>query len=259
MKTSLLPILSAIALFATASLAAAVPSPVEKLLRQAQEKIETGGYAGELKTIGEAHLALDKVLLIEPKHALAWYYKGYAAYTESNLQGGKGDAAARATALEAADQALEKSIQFGRMGEALALHATVLSVLVGVRGPESAASLSTRAAQEMAEARRLAPDSPRVAIQAGIAAFYTPPEWGGDVKKALALFEQATGAFATAGDLTAQPSWGRAEAHAWAGQAYEKTGDIVRARAEYEKALAVAPNYAWVRHALLPNLAKSSQ
>ncbi len=259
MKTSLRKLLSVVALSVTVSLASAAPSPVENLLRQAQQKIEAGGYANELKAIGEAQLALDKVLLVEPKNALAWYYKGYAAYTEANLQGSKGDAAARVAALEAADQALEKSIQFGRMGEALALHATVLSVLVGVRGPESAAPLATRAAQQMAEARRLAPESPRVAIQAGIAAFYTPPEWGGDVKKALALFEQATGAYAAAGEITAQPSWGRAEAHVWTGQAYEKIGDAGRARAEYEKALAAAPNYAWVRYALLPNLDKSPQ
>jgi tetratricopeptide (TPR) repeat protein len=254
MKTSVFKILSVIALFSAAPLSRAGQVSVDSLLPSAQIEIETGSQKNDAEAIERAKLAIDKVLLLQPKNPLAWYYKGYAAYNDSILRAGKGENAAREAALNEADRALQKSIGLKRSGEALALHATVLSVLIGVRGAESGAQLGSQALQELAEARRTMPKSPRVLIQAGIAALYTPPQWGGDVREAAKLFEQAIGLFEQDKETPSLPSWGRAEAHVWLGQALQKSGDDSNAKVEFEKALAVEPNYAWVKYVLLPGV-----
>jgi tetratricopeptide (TPR) repeat protein len=46
------------------------------------------------------------------------------------------------------------------------------------------------------------------------------------------------------------PDWGQAEALAWLGQAYVKRGDKVAARNALERALVLAPDYAWVSELL---------
>lgn len=254
MKTSVFKILSALALSSTAILSQAGQVSLDSLLPTAQTEIETGSQKNEAAPIERAKLAIDKVLLMQPKNALAWYYKGFAAYNDSILQAGKSDGAAREAALNEADRALQKSIELKRSGEALALHATVLSVLIGVRGPESGAQLGSQAAQELAEARRAMPKSPRVLIQAGIAALYTPPQWGGDVRQAVKFFEQAVEFSEQDKEASSLPSWGRAEAHVWLGQALQKSGDETNAKVEFEKALAIEPNYAWVKYVLLPGV-----
>jgi predicted TPR repeat methyltransferase len=52
------------------------------------------------------------------------------------------------------------------------------------------------------------------------------------------------------------PHWGHTEALTWLGFARQKTGDLAAARAAWQQALAIEPNYAWVKFALLPSLDK---
>jgi cytochrome c-type biogenesis protein CcmH/NrfG len=53
-----------------------------------------------------------------------------------------------------------------------------------------------------------------------------------------------------------RPFLGRAEAYAWLGQVLQKENKPSEALAAYNKALALEPNYAWVKYGLLPSVKK---
>lgn len=259
MKTCVSKILSAFALVVSLviSVRAAERPTLESLLTKADASIESANHHASLEELEPAKLAIDKALVLDAKSSWAWYYKGLAAYTESILVQIKHDSAAHEAALNEADQALQKSIELQKTGEALGLHANVLGSLIAVRGQESGAQLGPRAGQELAEARRISPHSPRVLMFAGISTLFTPPQWGGDPHRAVKLLEEAIAAFGQEHATAPAPVWGVAEAHVWLGQAYQKTGEIDKAKSEFEQALAIDGNYAWVKFMLLPSVASS--
>jgi len=99
-------------------------------------------------------------------------------------------------------------------------------------------------------------NSPRVRLLEGIAAVHKPEMWGGGHQAALGHFQAAIELFADDEPETPLPAWGHAEAHAWIGQTYAALGKVDEARAAYERALEVAPGYAWVRDVLMPYLGR---
>lgn len=260
MKIHVFKIVSACALLgAVTALSAAERPTLASLLSQAQGQIETASHRGEADGLDSARLAIDKALVLDAKSPWAWYYKGYVSYIEALLQEAKHDTVAKENALNEADHALEKSLEFHRSGEALSLHVLVLAQLMRVRGPDSGAQLGPQMGQELAEARRLAPKSPRVLMTAGISAMFTPPQWGGDLHKAEKLLEEAATEAEQEKSAPPEPSWGRAETHVWLGMAHQKLGETAKAKSEFERALALDPDYAWVKQSLLPALEHPAQ
>lgn len=255
MKTHVFKILSACALLATTILSAAERPTLESLLGQAQRQIETASHHAKLEELEPARLAIDKALVLDAKSPWAWYYKGYAAYTEAVLQMVKHDSVARETALNEADRALQKSVELQDNGEARALRTFVLGALMQVRGPQSGEQIGPEIAQNLAASQQLAPKSPRVLMIAAVSSLYTPPEWGGDVRRAAKLIEEASAQMEQEKAVAPQPSWGRAEIYAWTGVIQQKLGDAAKAKAAFERALALDPDYAWVKYVLIPSLA----
>ena len=80
--------------------------------------------------------------------------------------------------------------------------------------------------------------------------------FGGGADKAEAELTEAQKLFEQEPPDRAWPNWGRAEVLAWLGQTMVKKKDFERAREYYQEALALEPNYAWVRDMLLPALEK---
>lgn len=113
-------------------------------------------------------------------------------------------------------------------------------------GPRANAALD-RAAQE-------APTNPRVVLLQGVSAFNTPAMFGGGIDKAERLLRRSIALFANEAQSKDWPNWGRVDAHAWLGRTLVSKGDRAAARAEYDKALAVAPESAWLRYVLIPAL-----
>jgi tetratricopeptide (TPR) repeat protein len=99
---------------------------------------------------------------------------------------------------------------------------------------------------------RLGPANPRALLISGQSALNTPPEYGGSAARAEGLFRAALKGFDAQPANAPWQNWGRFDAHAWLGQALAARGDKAGARAEYEKALAIAPDSGWVRFSLLP-------
>jgi tetratricopeptide (TPR) repeat protein len=118
-------------------------------------------------------------------------------------------------------------------------------------GPKSSASIDT--------AMKLARDNPRVALQAGVGAFFTPKMFGGGIDKAEREIRRAEKLFAKESTNQPWPNWGRLDVLAWMGQVLAAKGDRQGARTYYERALELQPDYGWVRHILLPALDKPAK
>jgi tetratricopeptide (TPR) repeat protein len=72
------------------------------------------------------------------------------------------------------------------------------------------------------------------------------------LRKAIALFEADH-------PVSPNPSWGRADAYIWLGQALQKEEKSADAKAAYQKALEIQPGNQWVQRVLLPSLDKPSK
>lgn len=150
-----------------------------------------------------------------------------------------------------------------RIGEALALepqnaelHAmsgAILGFHMGMT-PSLGMEFGPKAAASMEQAQRLAPHNPRVTFLAGLSAFHTPPAYGGSTEKAEVAFRQALVLFGAEPADRPWPNWGRLDTYVWLGQLLEKRNDAAGARKLYQQALALAPDFAWVRDNLLPRL-----
>ena len=127
------------------------------------------------------------------------------------------------------------------------------------RSPIRGMTLGRSANDELKRAAKLAPDNPRVHLQQGISFFNTPALFGGSTDKAERSLRRSLELFEREPADRPWPNWGRVDAHAWRGQVLLEKGDRAGARAEYDKALAIAPQSGWVRYSLLPALEKAER
>jgi len=88
---------------------------------------------------------------------------------------------------------------------------------------------------------------------------FTPKMFGGGTDKAEQDLRRALTYFETDQPTAPAPSWGRADAYIWLGQALHKNDRIDDARAAYEKALELQPENGWVRNVLLPSLDRAKK
>jgi|ERR1035441_5464691 tetratricopeptide (TPR) repeat protein len=142
--------------------------------------------------------------------------------------------------------------------EAHALLSTVYGQEIGTSmwkgitlGPKASLSIDT--------ARKLAPGNPRVALQAGVGAWFTPKMFGGGMDKAEKELRRAEALFARQPADAAWPNWGQLDVLAWMGQLLTAKGDRPGARAYYQRALGMQPDYVWVRDFLQPALDKPAR
>lgn len=114
--------------------------------------------------------------------------------------------------------------------------------------------LGRRASAALDAARTLDERNPRFLLLKGIEMFHRPGMLGGGAEDAEPWFRSAAGFFEVQPPDQPWPDWGRADAYAWLGRTLARLGDAAGAREQYEKALDVEPDYAWVRDVLLPRL-----
>ena len=155
--------------------------------------------------------------------------------------------------LEAAEDELDELLdRRPDHAEARALYGTVQGWLV--TGMWSGMRRGPRSDKAYKRARELAPDNPRVAMHQGVSRLFRPGAFGGGLDKAEEELTEAMELFekeAPGGDW---PSWGHAEILGWMGQVMYRKGELEQARAYYERALEMEPEYHWVLEFLLPEL-----
>src|SRR5262249_14383322 len=111
-----------------------------------------------------------------------------------------------------------------------------------------------KAGMALDRAQKSDPENPRVALQKGISAYFTPSAFGGGLDKAERELIRAQELFLKQKRPAEWPNWGELDVLAFRGQIRAKKGDRDGARAFYQQALAIAPDFGWVRQVLLPAL-----
>jgi tetratricopeptide (TPR) repeat protein len=195
------------------------------------------------------------VLTITPNDPLLLYYRSLALYRTASIYTGqkKRDEAKRA--LDEADLLLEQATAKSPTADALALRSSVIGLLIGSSGnPMSGMTLGPKSSRLLDRAKELEPDNPRVWLVSGMSSMFTPKTFGGGTDKAERDLHKAVALFETDHPVPPAPSWGRADAYIWLGQALQKNDKIDKARAAYQKALELQPRNGWVQNVLLPSL-----
>jgi Flp pilus assembly protein TadD len=139
--------------------------------------------------------------------------------------------------------------------EAFALLGTVIGDQI--TGGWKGMTLGPKASKALDRATELEPDNPRVVLQSGISAFFTPKTFGGGIEKAEETLRRALQLFADEPATEPWPDWGRVDVYAWLGQVLAKQGDLEGAREAYRKGLEIDPEHRWIRKTLLPAVSET--
>jgi len=229
---------------------------VDAVAAKAERAIERAGLRADAAALAKTITLVDAALAGAPNQPALLYARGYAAYVDAGQRRGPGERTASEKSLRDGLAFLERVKGAPWETEATALRATILGSLISLQPDpaQAGATLGMESGELMASAAVDAPASPRVLLFRGQAALFTPREYGGDPAEGAALIQQAVERFAAPGAPPSGPAWGRADALAWLGFARQQIGDLPGARAAWQQALAIEPDYAWVKHVLLPSL-----
>jgi tetratricopeptide (TPR) repeat protein len=225
------------------------------LADSAARLIDRGHIENDLDKLHSARALLDRALTTYPKDPLLLHYKGYAAFREGEILYVRSRASEAQPLLEMARTMYEQSDSIQPMAENDALLTAVLGYLIGAdnsRGPELGPMIMTRNSRALS----LGPLNPRVMLILGIGKLFTPPEYGGGASEAEKDLSTAVRLFDADHPPPPLPSWGRAEAYAWLGQALQREGKTAEAKTAFDKALALEPNYGLVKNMMTPSVAK---
>ena len=217
--------------------------------------IDQATFAGNLQGLRDASRLLDRALTAYPNDALLLQYQGYELYREAGLLGGSSSTRKGELPLVAATARIKllESLAAHPLAETHALLAMTMGRMIGLDQIYSP-TLGPLIPKEMNAAITMAPNNPRIWLLRGIQSFYTSQEYGGGLPVAETQLKKAIELFATDNPTPPAPFWGKAEAYVWLGQVLQKQNRIAEARAAYNNALSVQPNYPWVTYSLLPSI-----
>ena len=221
----------------------------------ASREIDAANAVGDFARLNNAAAMVDRVLTVTPNDPLLLYYRSLALYRIAGIYTGqkKNDEAKRA--LDEADALLEQATAKTPTADALALRSSVIGLMIGLSGnPMSGMTLGPKSTGLLDRAKELGPQNPRVWLVSGMSAMFTPKMFGGGTDKAEADLRKALTLFETDKPVSPAPSWGRADAYIWLGQALQQDNKKDEARAMYQKALEIQPKNGWVLYVLLPSL-----
>lgn len=196
---------------------------------------------------------VDRALTAFPDDALLLHYRGYATYRLGQQASTQKQEDLADTRYQEALKWLDKAVATHPIAESHALRAATMGQLIGnsaIRGMRY--GMAANNADD--DARELGRDNPRVLLLQAVGTWFKPSMYGGGEDKARAIMARALKAFERDTPAAPLPSWGRAEALAWHGQWELKAGRVASARAAYEQALTLEPEYGWVKYVLLPAL-----
>ena len=220
--------------------------------------LQEGVNAGSLDTMFAAREMFERVLADTGLSAWGHYYIALADHSIVNYLLGRTNEKEQASRhLKSAVEHLREAIRLDpRSAEAHALISSAYGRQIALN-PVKWIFLGRRVGKALEKAREIAPDNPRVVLCAALSDYNTPQVLGGSKERGMQGFLRATELFALG--LPAdpfQPEWGHSQAWAWLGIAHRDRGERELARAAYERALEINPEFGWVRNGLLYELDK---
>ena len=237
--------------------AACLAQPADSLITAARAELKAGMNGGDLDRMMAARAAFERATADTESSGWARYYTDLADYRIANhLLAGERSKDRASAHLESAVKSLKEvtRLDTAEAAEACALLNNVYGRQISL-SPLKAMLLGRRAKKAIEKAGRRAPDNPRAALAAAVTDFNTPGMWGGDKDRAMEGFRRAAALFAVEKPADPlQPVWGHDEVYAWIGLAHLDRDERDEARAAFEKALEIEPDFGWVRYDLLPGL-----
>ena len=237
--------------------AACLSQPADSLIAAGRADLRAGVNIGDLDRMMAARAAFQRAAADAQRAAWSRYDAALADFRIANhLLNREEDAEDRASAhLEGAVESLKQVIEEDEeAAEAWALLNSVYGLQISL-SPMKGMLLGLRSKRALEKARRLEPDNPRVVLAAAVSDFNTPGIWGGDKERAMEGFRRAAALFAEEKPASPlHPVWGHGEVYAWIGLAHLDRDEREQARAAFEKALEIEPDFGWVRYALLPKV-----
>ena len=228
--------------------------PADSLIVSGKQMLES---ANDLDAMYAARATFERALADTGLVAWGHYYIALADYRIAGLL--EGESKDPSEHLNAAVEHLKKATEIDpQAAEAYSLLSSVYGWQIGL-SPMKTMLLGPKSGKAIQKAKQLAPDNPRVVLSAAISDFNTPKMFGGSKEKGLQGLQRAAELFAQEEPTDPiQPVWGHREAYAWLGIAYQNQGELESARAAFEKALEIDPDFGWVKYWLLPELEKAN-
>ncbi len=223
----------------------------------ARRVIDAASIASDLDGLAGARVMLQRAIVAHPKDPWLHYYLGLAYYREATTRLGR-EGKDQGKLLDAAEAALQASIEAGSTADALGLLGSVVGQKIG-NNPIRGMTLGPKSNRLMQEARETSPGNPRLWLMGGIGAIHTPGMFGGGLDKAERELLRAIELFKTDAPKPPLPSWGCAEAWIWLGQVYRQQKKYEDAHRAYQTALSIEPDNAWIKTHLLPSLDRVSR
>lgn len=182
-------------------------TPNEKFVK-AMEKALSG--MDTLQTAEQWQTAsnnFERIAQKEPKEWLAAYYVALSQTMIFNLNP---DQTKHEALTKKADEYITKADSLNpNNSEVLVLRSMVSGLYIRLNPMANGMKYGPLAGIQLEKAKSLDADNPRVYMQQGISAYFTPAQWGGDKEKGKALMETAAAkfeAFKPASSI--HPNWG---------------------------------------------------
>lgn len=233
----------------------------DSLIVSGRQMLKAGENAADLEAMYASRAIFERALADTSLAAWGHYYLALADYriVDLLLSAGEQNKDAASKHLEATVDHLKKAIEIDpEAAEAHALLSSAYGRQIAL-SPVKTMILGPRIGKVLKKAMQLAPDNPRVVLTAAVSKFNTPKAFGGSKEEGLQGFQRAAELFAEEEPTDpVHPVWGHDRTYAWIGIAHLDRGELEEARAAFEKALAINPNFGWVKDVLLPEVDKAS-
>lgn len=215
----------------------------DKLIIKGKTLIKEGVQKWDDKIMLQARSLFERLLQNKEMQWLTHYYIGYADYRLAIFYQTKKQTALQLKYLndgiDHLNSALEEKEEFA---DAHGLLSSLLGQKIST-DPSLGMTLGMESAAALSDALEYGKTNPRVAMFSAISAFFTPEQWGGSKKKALAEMQRAAELFKNERlEDKRLPDWGHSEALAWLGQFYLGMDELVLAKESIEAALALDPH-----------------
>jgi len=137
-----------------------------------------------------------------------------------------------------------------KSASANALLSAIYGMQIGM-SPAKGMSLGYKSTNLIDKAIKNDPMNAFAQYQKGSSLYFTPRMWGGDVPKAIERLIAARELYEAQG---VENEWNYLNVLAVLGQAYHYQENYDAAKKSYDSALAIAPDFGWVKYRLLPKL-----
>lgn len=199
--------------------------------------------------IEQAAQQLDSQTLVSLSQSTTGFDKALASYrlaVNAQLSGDLDSAKvylADAETILNADSEQKSADHYALLAQVYGYHIALSPMKGALYGPKSASALN--------KAFSLDSENPRAFFVAGISKYNTPALFGGSKQSALTAFDEAIARYSN--DDASGFNWGHAEAFVWRGLTHLALNDVEKAKADWQNALAIAPNYGWPKMLLANN------